>query len=132
MFLIASSVALIISFLFLFRSKSLKKITVPFPNEVKSNWSSTINTDHTIKDGKMIKCYDPATGYSLGPVMPKSPKEMKDIVSRARAAQQSYKNSSFGLRKQVLGSLLNWVVENQEMISRMTARDSGKTCISFI
>jgi acyl-CoA reductase-like NAD-dependent aldehyde dehydrogenase len=127
MFLIATFV-LLVSLLYLFRNKPLKRITVAFPPEVRQNWSSHINSDHSIKDGQMIKCYDPATGYSLGSVLPKSPKEMKEIVARSRNAQRSFQHSSFDLRKKVLGSLLNWIVENQEMISRMSARDSGKTC----
>jgi acyl-CoA reductase-like NAD-dependent aldehyde dehydrogenase len=120
---------LLISVLYLLRREPLKAIIVPFPPEISQNWSSKIATDHSIKDGLMIKCYDPSTGYSLGSATPATPKEMKEIVARARTAQKSYQHSSFDLRKQVLGSLLNWVVDNQENISRMTARDSGKTLI---
>ena len=130
MFLIASVIVLI-TVLFLFKSSTLKKITVPFPLEISKNWSSNV-TDGSIKDGNKIKCYDPATGYSLGSVTPRSPKEMKEIVSRARDAQKSFKNTSFELRQQILGTLLNWVVENQDNICRMTARDSGKTCKYYI
>ena len=106
MFLIACLI-LLISVLYLFRKEPLKAITVPFPPEISQNWSSQISTDHSIKDGLLIKCYDPSTGYSLGSATPATPKEMKETVDRARTAQKSYQHSSFELRKQMLGSLLN-------------------------
>ena len=55
---------------------------------------------------------------------------MREGIARARAAQKDWAKTSFAERKRVLMSLLDFVVENQDTICKVAARDSGKTSMS--
>ncbi|KAI8904331.1 Aldehyde/histidinol dehydrogenase [Gorgonomyces haynaldii] len=105
--------------------KQTKKLVVDFPKEAYPEWT---NKEYTFKGSKdEIQCYDPATGFDLGTVPVIKPEQVKAIVDRARLAQQQYKQTSFETRRQLLQSILDWVVDNQDQILNVCARDSGKT-----
>ncbi|KAJ3068820.1 Meiotic Sister-Chromatid recombination aldehyde dehydrogenase, partial [Quaeritorhiza haematococci] len=125
-----------------------KKIFVEAPPEVQAGWEGEFIETNSIKDPtdpRNILCYDPATGYKLGlttaltttttttkssgpgTIRAATPDEVKGIVSRARLAQQKYSTTSFAKRRAILGTLLDWIVENQDLIVRVGCRDTGKS-----
>ncbi|RKP36040.1 Aldehyde/histidinol dehydrogenase [Dimargaris cristalligena] len=78
-------------------------------------------------DWNRIQCYDPATGRNLGTVPITPPEEIPVLLNRCREAQTQWAQTSLTVRKQVLRSLLDFVVTNQETICKISARDTGKT-----
>ncbi|KAG1661699.1 hypothetical protein FOA52_002035 [Chlamydomonas sp. UWO 241] len=77
-------------------------------------------------DKDLVPCYDPATMQLLGHVPAMSETEVRAIIKKAKAAQAVWKSSPFSQRRKLLRILLKFVVENQEEICRVTARDTGK------
>lgn len=76
-----------------------------------------------------IQCYAPATGQLLGLVNPVSPGGIDRAIEQAHAAQKKWTNTTFSQRRQVLRTLLAFVLQNQEEICRVACLDSGKTMI---
>lgn len=58
-----------------------------------------------------------------------TPADVKEACQKARKAQADWSTTSFAERRKVLGSLLRYVVQNQETICKVAARDSGKTSV---
>ena len=56
-----------------------------------------------------------------------SAEEVTAKVSRARAAQEQWAQTTFEQRREVLRVLLDFVVDNQEALCRVASRDTGKT-----
>ncbi|GJP45642.1 hypothetical protein CLOM_g5005 [Closterium sp. NIES-68] len=79
--------------------------------------------------GDRVQCYDPATLHYLGFSPALKPSDVKEHVARARQAQQQWAHSSFEQRRQFLRVLLRYVVENQDLICRVSARESGKVLV---
>ncbi len=52
---------------------------------------------------------------------------MTAAIARARAAQPAWAATSFAERRRVLRCLLQYIVDHQEDICRVAARDSGKS-----
>ncbi|KAJ1570110.1 Meiotic Sister-Chromatid recombination aldehyde dehydrogenase [Nowakowskiella sp. JEL0078] len=104
------------------------KITINFPED----WQGKLLDNPDIKDpdNKLnIKCYDPATGRTLGTQKASTPAEMKEIIAKARIAQAKYVKTSFETRREILRTLLYFTVQYQNEISKVCARDSGKTIV---
>jgi acyl-CoA reductase-like NAD-dependent aldehyde dehydrogenase len=76
-----------------------------------------------------VLCFDPATGEKLAEIKAWTPNDVKVACAKARAAQADWSKTSFAERRKVLGSLLRFVVQNQETICKVAARDSGKTSV---
>ncbi|KAJ1959805.1 Meiotic Sister-Chromatid recombination aldehyde dehydrogenase [Dispira parvispora] len=74
-----------------------------------------------------IYCFDPATGVTLGTVPITPPEEVQAAVDRARQAQQQWCTTTLAERQRLLRALLQFVVDNQAVICRVSARDTGKT-----
>lgn len=74
--------------------------------------------------GKIIS-YDPATGKRLAVFPSLKPEEVKAALQKAEKASKSFKKTSFEHRKKILRYLLKWVLDNQENIAKLCARDSG-------
>ncbi|TPX36455.1 hypothetical protein SeMB42_g07078 [Synchytrium endobioticum] len=55
--------------------------------------------------------------------------EVVETVTRSRQAQREYAMTPFTKRRAILTKLLHWIMENQEVVCRFTARDSGKTIV---
>lgn len=53
--------------------------------------------------------------------------EVKNAIDSAERASKSFNKSSIKERKRVLHSLLRWILDNNESIAALAARDSGKT-----
>ncbi|MEW5302973.1 MAG: hypothetical protein WDW38_003925 [Sanguina aurantia] len=68
----------------------------------------------------------------LGYVPAMSAREVKEIVTKAKEAAQVWKTSTFKQRRRLLKTLLKFIVENQETICRVSARDSGKPMVDAI
>jgi acyl-CoA reductase-like NAD-dependent aldehyde dehydrogenase len=76
-----------------------------------------------------IRCYAPATGEFLGFVNPSTSSGIDRAIEQAHAAQKKWARTTFSQRRQVLRTLLAFVLQNQEEICRVACLDSGKTMI---
>ncbi|CAI5511131.1 unnamed protein product [Closterium sp. Naga37s-1] len=76
-----------------------------------------------------VQCYDPATLQYLGFSPALKASDVNEHVARARQAQQQWAHSSFEQRRQFLRVLMRYVVENQDLICRVSARESGKVLV---
>eukprot|EP00210_Caulerpa_lentillifera_P007017 g6711.t1 len=65
----------------------------------------------------------------LGTMPAMTPEEVESTVEEAWTASKIWKNSSFGARRKILRILLKYIIENQEVICRVSARDSGKPMV---
>nr|OQO18817.1 hypothetical protein B0A51_12603 [Rachicladosporium sp. CCFEE 5018] len=79
-----------------------------------------------------IQCYSPATGQLLGLVNPSTPDGIDRAVAKAAKAQTEWAQTTFAQRRQVLRSLLNFVLDNQDTIVRAACLDSGKTRVDGV
>ncbi|KAK9808600.1 hypothetical protein WJX72_000341 [[Myrmecia] bisecta] len=75
---------------------------------------------------KEIPCYDPGNMQLLGHLPAMTASEVRARVERARVAAKSWKGSSFKQRKLLLKTILRYIIDHQETICRVSARDSGK------
>ncbi|KAJ1971078.1 Meiotic Sister-Chromatid recombination aldehyde dehydrogenase [Dimargaris xerosporica] len=82
---------------------------------------------HHATDASLIQCYDPATGKNLGTIPLTPPDQVQAVVTRTRAAQTRWRQTSLADRKRVLNAIRNFVVANQAKLCRVSARDTGKT-----
>lgn len=74
-----------------------------------------------------IACFDPATRESLEDVRIDSPADVEAAVGRAKAAQKSWRTTSFEERREVLRRLLAYTVAHKDEICLTVQRDTGKT-----
>ncbi|KAL6858064.1 Meiotic Sister-Chromatid recombination aldehyde dehydrogenase [Amphichorda felina] len=82
-----------------------------------------------VSGSSAVQCYAPATGKVLGLVNPSTPAGIDRAIAAAENAQTVWKNTSFEQRRAVLRSLMLYVMDNAEHISRIAATDSGKTMV---
>jgi acyl-CoA reductase-like NAD-dependent aldehyde dehydrogenase len=75
----------------------------------------------------MIPCDSPANREVLGLVPITSPAEVPAIIERARAAQESWRNTSFAQRRKVLKVALELILDEADELVDRVVRDSGKT-----
>lgn len=80
------------------------------------------------QDGR-IHCYDPATMEFLGFVPVLGPEDVKEHICSAREAQRVWALSPFSQRRRLLQTLQKYIVSNQDVICRVTARDTGKALV---
>ena len=71
----------------------------------------------------------PADGRPLEPITPADASQIDRAVLAAARAQSAWSNTSFQQRRQVLRTLLRYIIEHQEEIVRACCLDSGKTKI---
>ncbi|XP_019181178.1 PREDICTED: aldehyde dehydrogenase 22A1 [Ipomoea nil] len=76
-----------------------------------------------------VQCYEPATMKYLGFIPALKPDEVKERVAEARRAQKIWAKSSFKQRRQFLRILLKYIIEHQELICKISSRDTGKTMV---
>lgn len=108
------------------------KFTVPIPEAAQKHWkgkrlypTSVYNSEEPNK----IQCYCPATGQFLGSFPSMSVKDIDTLVSNATKAQLKWRNTTLEQRAQVLASLQEFILANQDKIARVACRDSGKTML---
>lgn len=80
-----------------------------------------------MKDPSNIICYDPSTGYHLDTIPSPTAAKVKELYERTSNAQLEWSKTSFEERRAVLRSLLDFILENQEVICQVGCRDTGKT-----
>lgn len=83
-------------------------------------------------DKDVVPCYDPSTMQLLGHLPAMSAAEVKARIARAKEAAKIWRKSSFAQRRKLLRILLKFMIENQENIIRVSARDSGKPLLDAI
>lgn len=113
------------------RREQPKKLVHPIPAEAKPHWKGKrLHPPHVgihLPDPTKIQSYCPATGQYLGTFTCKTPNEMDAQIAAAAAAQKPWAESLFAVRKQLLRTLAQHILDNQEDIARVACRDSGKT-----
>ncbi len=75
----------------------------------------------------VIECFEPATRRKLGEVAVTRPDEVKQVVLKARRAQQQFRSTSFAERRELLGAILDHVLEHADELCEFIVRDAGKT-----
>mmetsp|Transcript_17514 Transcript_17514/g.52682 ORF Transcript_17514/g.52682 Transcript_17514/m.52682 type:complete len:610 (-) Transcript_17514:55-1884(-) len=86
----------------------------------KSEWGKSKST---------VPCWDPATMDYLGELPACSAEDTRQMLKRARAAQQRWAESPFAQRRQLLRVLQRFILENAETIATVACRESGKTMV---
>jgi acyl-CoA reductase-like NAD-dependent aldehyde dehydrogenase len=73
-----------------------------------------------------IQCWDPSTLQHLGTVPAMGREEVDILCRRATEAQKSWSRTTFAQRRMVLRTIQQYILDHQEDICRVCARDSGK------
>lgn len=111
---------------------STPNVSVPLTTEESSDPTSKAITTGVMnlrtKDGS-ITCYDPASMQVIGYVPAMTAPQVRELVDKARAAQQTWKNTTFDQRRTVIRMIQRFFLENQEDICYMSMRETGKTRI---
>ncbi|KAF4537504.1 Aldehyde dehydrogenase [Lasiodiplodia theobromae] len=112
-----------------FDSEAAVDYSVEPPEQCSPGWKGRVLDEPSLKaaGSNNIQCYAPATGQFLDQITPASEKDIDNAVARAKEAQKQWKNTTFSERRQVLKTLLKFVLENQQTISTAACLDSGKT-----
>jgi acyl-CoA reductase-like NAD-dependent aldehyde dehydrogenase len=84
------------------------------------------------KDHTKLNCFDPSTKQFLGQAKNMSAQEVKEILVKAKEAQQEWKKTTFAQRRMVLRTIQKYVVEHVEDICRVSARESGKPKVDAV
>ncbi|CAG8551149.1 4837_t:CDS:2 [Diversispora eburnea] len=117
----------IIAFKFFHRDNVIE-FTVPVPKEAKPGWNNGKILDKpNIRDPKnpgFIQCYDPATGQLLDTIKAHTENDIVESLKKARNAQIKWSKTTFSERRNVLKSLLNFIVRNQEEICWVSLLDA--------
>lgn len=109
-------------------------LNVPTPEQCEPGWQGKTLNPPSIKvsGSTAVQCYAPATGQLLGQINPTTADGIDRIVDKAARAQVGWEKTTFAQRRQVLRTLLNFVLSNQEPIARAACLDSGKTRVDAI
>ncbi|KEG14892.1 aldehyde dehydrogenase [Trypanosoma grayi] len=102
-------------------------ITVPLPETKFDVKPATESLTPRSGPPDMIRCYDKGTNTPIGLVKITTPEEVRAAVSRAREAQKSWAKSSFATRRQLLFSLMEYVLKHQSFICETACVECGKT-----
>lgn len=76
-----------------------------------------------------IQALNPGNGQTLGFIQGTKEDDVDDIVQRAHKAQESWANSSFRRRRQVLKCIRNYILQEQKVLCQVSCRDTGKTMV---
>ncbi|OLL24895.1 putative aldehyde dehydrogenase-like protein [Neolecta irregularis DAH-3] len=138
-------IAFLLSFGYLKNSKERECVpySVDIPLESLVEWKGEILDSPTIKVSSFelivltvetlqkdeIQCYNPANGMLLKTLKAHSLEDIDLRIENAGVARQQWRKTTFAQRRQVLRSMLKFVLENQETIARIACIDSGKTML---
>ncbi|OJD35290.1 oxidoreductase [Diplodia corticola] len=131
-YLVLATVAITTLFLFTLYTFDVEAAVYYYvepPEQCSSGWKGRVLEQPSLKiaGSNDIQCYAPATGQFLDRITPASERDIDDSVARAREAQKEWKTTTFGDRRQVLKTMLKFLLENQRDISTAACLDSGKT-----
>lgn len=108
------------------------KFHIDVPEAAQKHWKgkrmypcSVFNPD----EPDMIQSYCPATGQFLGSTRSMTERDIDEIILLSEKAQLQWSKTTFKQRIQVLLSLKQFILNNQESIARVACRDSGKTML---
>ena len=77
-----------------------------------------------------VPCYDPGNMRALGPNLPAMrAEEVRERIAKAAKAQREWAKSSFATRRKLLRVIQRFILEEQDTICRVSARDSGKPLV---
>ncbi|KAK8073758.1 succinate-semialdehyde dehydrogenase- variant [Apiospora phragmitis] len=125
------SITAIIFLYFLVTSQTSATIryTVPPPKYPEGEPEILVSPSIKVSGSSAVRCYSPATGQLLGLVNPSTPAGIDRAIEAATAAQAKWAKTTFAQRRAVLKTLLQYVLDNQEQICRVSSLDSGKTML---
>jgi acyl-CoA reductase-like NAD-dependent aldehyde dehydrogenase len=78
-------------------------------------------------DTTKVACVEPSTRAPLGVLRAATPADVAAVVARARAAQASFRETSFATRRRVLERVLAHVLDHADELCEIVCRVSGKT-----
>lgn len=102
------------------------------PDAAKKHWKGKRMFPCSVYDPEhpgMIQSYCPATGQHLGSFKSMNEGDIDRVVASAEKAQLEWARTSFRQRIQVLMTLKQFVLANQDGLARVACRDSGKTML---
>lgn len=109
-----------------------QRFQISIPEQAQKHWkgkrlfpTSVFNYEKP----DMIQSYCPATGQFLGSFISMKKSQIDDLIKRCENAQISWRDTTIQQRIQVLLSLHEYILMNQELIARVSCRDSGKTML---
>lgn len=94
--------------------------------------TSTVPSTPARPAGQTIKSYAPSTGELIGEVPVFGPEEVRQVVARARAAQESWGLLSVGERCRRLGWFKEALVTRAEEVADLLSRETGKPRIEAL
>ncbi|KAF2708341.1 aldehyde dehydrogenase [Pleomassaria siparia CBS 279.74] len=127
-----SLATLLVSYYFL---RSDPEAGVPYnvepPAQAQPGWKGEVLEEPSLKisGSSVIQCYSPATGELLGRVNPSTANSIDRAIAKAKEAQVQWAKTTFSERRRVLKTMLKFILENQEIIARVSCLDSGKTMV---
>ena len=131
----AKTIPAVLKFLEPFFAPLPKKIVVELKEEEKAEKLEgypKFDPTKLVGEQKTVYLWDPSTMDYFGSTNAMSAAEVKDCVTRARLAQQTWKKSSFKTRKLLMKTMLRYITENQVECARVAVRDSGKTLLDAL
>ncbi|MCC6277167.1 MAG: aldehyde dehydrogenase family protein [Oligoflexia bacterium] len=75
---------------------------------------------------EFIEVHNPATGEVIDRIESFDPRQMSDVLEKARSAQKKWAKLSFKLRGQHLNKGKQYILENQERIVKVISKNNGK------
>jgi acyl-CoA reductase-like NAD-dependent aldehyde dehydrogenase len=74
----------------------------------------------------LVQCWDPSTLQHLGTAPAMNKAQVEDLCAKAAHAQKSWAKTTYTQRRMVMRTIQKYILEHQEDICRVCARDSGK------
>jgi len=81
---------------------------------------------HIASEPDKVQCWDPSTLQHLGTAPAMNKAEVDALCAKAAQAQKSWSQTTYTQRRMVLRTIQKYILDHQEDICRVCARDSGK------
>jgi len=81
---------------------------------------------HIASEPDKVQCWDPSTLQHLGTAPAMNKAEVDALCAKAAKAQKSWSKTTYTQRRMVLRTIQKYILDHQEDICRVCARDSGK------
>jgi acyl-CoA reductase-like NAD-dependent aldehyde dehydrogenase len=82
--------------------------------------------------GRALPIVAPGTGKVVETVNVATEEEVKDVVKKARVAQQKWKDTSFAERRSVLMDIMQYVIDHATEIAEISIVESGKVRLEAV